>query len=176
MFAQNPVLSSPSSTTAHAAMPRSGSPTAAHGFSDLLTLEIGKTSVDAQDEDKAMKALFRILAALSTGRVDGSVFEQDPDDRATGTSPGPIRTQLETLKAVIRRIMRGGQVEGGANPSDPTAHASLESLLQSLPSEIQNLIRRAFPNLDQLLDTERQRLLKSVTGLASQEAQSGPDC
>lgn len=132
--------------------------------------------MDAQDEDRALKALFRILAALSTGRVDGCVFEQDPGDRAAGASPGPIRTQLETLKAVIRRIMRGGQDENGANPDDPTAHASLESLLQSLPSEIQSLIRRAFPNLDQILDTERQKLLKSVTRLASQEAQSGPDC
>lgn len=170
MFAQNLALSGPSSTTARAATLRSGSPTAANGFSDVLTQAIGKTSVDAQDEDQAMKALFRILAALSTGRVDGCVFEQDPDDRADGTSPGPIRAQLERLKAVIRRIMRGGQVESGANPDDPTTHASLESLLQSLPSEIQNLIRRAFPNLDQLLDTERQKLLKSVTRLASQEA------
>lgn len=128
-------------------------------FGEILSQQVGApANVDPVDEDKALKELFHILAMLSLGQVDGSVFSES--EAAPGTTAGPARTEVETLKKVIRQFMRGGQ--GGDSTTDPGSQGtSLNALFQSLPTEIQNLLRRAFPSADSLLGDEVKKLLKS---------------
>lgn len=132
-------------------------------FQDALTqasaaLEAKATSpVDAKDEDEALKELFHLLAMLSLGIVDTALL--DKKDAAKGSQPGPVRREVEALKAVIRRLLRRGQDDEDGMEVDPVTgkaqpKISTEALFQSLPSELQGLLRRAFPQLDDFLREE----------------------
>jgi len=69
---------------------------------------------------------------------------------------------VEALKTVLRRLL---QDEPGTDPTlDPSTgrprinqgRLSTEALFRSLPTELQNLLRRAFSGLENLLRKERQ--------------------
>ena len=141
------------SPAASKASPRPEPPAATEGFGEILSRRVGEQAkVDPVDEDKALKELFRILAMLSLGQVDGSVFSES--DLAPGTPAGPVRAEVETLKRVIRRLMGGGRAEAAVEDPDSS---SLGALFQSLPTEIQDLLRRAFPDVDRILAEEVQK-------------------
>ena len=60
---------------------------------------------------------------------------------------------MENLKAILQRFIRGDAGDASSS-TDPKNSSSLKALFQSLPAEIQNLLRRAFPNADQLMDAD----------------------
>jgi hypothetical protein len=80
------------------------------------------------------------------------------DTPASDSKPGPNRREVEALKEVLRRIMNGSTRssthKGSGTKGEDFADLSLEALLQSLPSEIRNLLMHAFPKLEDLLKEE----------------------
>lgn len=137
---------------------------------------LGAQKPDPVDEEKALQELFHILALLSLGQIDyGSLAKCDS---ASGTPPGPRRMEVERLKELIRRILRGGEDEPEIDPKtgkprtqgtgqSHSSGTSLNALFKSLPTEIQNLLRRAFPNLDQMLLDEQQKMTAAKTDAAN---------
>lgn len=106
----------------------------------------GGSGVDAQDEAEALKELFHVLALLSAGSlVEAAV---GPHPATAGETPGPQRKKVEALKAVLRRLSGWG--EGAAAEGGPGLRAPFESL----PPDLQDLIREAFPGLDAALRLE----------------------
>jgi len=150
MFAQS-IPSMPTAASMPLSRPEPAAPS--EGFGEILSRQVGApANVDPVDEDKALKELFHLLAMLSLGQVDGSVFSES--DLAPGTPAGPVRAEVETLKRAIRHLMGGGRAEDSVQDSDAT---SLGALFQSLPTEIQDLLRRAFPDVDRILAEEVQK-------------------
>lgn len=131
------------------------------GFVDALDA-VKTPTPKALEEEQALRELCRILEQLTLGFVDATVFRNPPDSTA---DMGPIRNEVERLKEVIRRLMCH---QTRATPDiDPAtgkprqgdlATASLRALIDSLPADLVHLLRRAFPDLDQLLEQEAETL------------------
>lgn len=138
------ILSSP------AIIPRP-SPAAGSTFGEVLNrvqasqADGGGSGVDARDEAEALKELFHLLAALSAG----SLGEADvrPCQATASETPGPQRRKVETLKAVLSRLSGWDQTAAEARPG-------LRASFESLPPELQNLVREAFPGLDAVFRLE----------------------
>jgi len=117
----------------------------AGGFAQALAAAQKSGQVDPADEYSALQELLHIVASLSCGQP------LDYPSASTGQgTPGPMREQVEALKEVLRRLISGGRSSG----KDPVAGQnamSLDQLFQSLPPELRNLLRKAFPDLDQML-------------------------
>jgi len=92
--------------------------------------------------------LFHILANLYCG-----VVSYPADTAEAGTKAGPVRTEVEMLKEVLRRIMNGDgaatSAQGAGNKAK-FADLSLLQLFEALPADIRNLLMRAFPKLKDL--------------------------
>jgi hypothetical protein len=75
---------------------------------------------------------------------------------APGERPGPQRQKVEQLKEALRRLTQGGadETDPGIDPvtGKPRRGKSrirLQALLDALPADLRNLLRRAFPDLDE---------------------------
>jgi len=146
----NPAISPPSG-----AGPRPPGPERppSSGFASALSeaRQALEPTPDPRDEAAALQEKFRILYRLSLGLVDPALLKAKEGGEAPA---GPARMEVETLKQLLRRLRRGGAAEGR---SDDPQEPSLSALFQALPSEIRNLLLRAFPWLQEALQMEAQR-------------------
>ena len=141
------------------------SPASGSTFGEVLNrvqafqAEGGSSGVDARDEAEALKELFHLLAALSAG----SLGETDvrPRQATAGETPGPQRRKVEALKAVLRRLSGWGEAETtaardpvAAGPRTAEGRPGLRAPFESLPPDLQDLVREAFPDLDAALRLE----------------------
>lgn len=123
--------------------------------------------VDQEDEIAATKELFALMKMLVAGKIDYSVLNNSDTNKQV--ADGPVRAELERLKAVIRKIINPGD-ESGSSDQDKM---SLKALFDSLPDETKALLKKAFPDLDRLLKNEEQRIANEKAKNADQLLNSG---
>jgi hypothetical protein len=121
--------------------------------------------VSAADEAEAMKQLFHLVSWLYVGLVDPTALA--PDEPAPGTQAGPARREVEELKAVLRQLL---QLSGGrpTHARHKAGGMDLMDYLKSLPTDLQNLLKRAFPDLEQLARQEAEREAKALARTLAQ--------
>jgi hypothetical protein len=135
-------------------------------FNEILTqasAAVPEPAVDPQDEDAALRELFHLVSLLSLGVVDASLLKAE--DRDPLAPVGPNRAQVESLKEAIRKLLRGAgadadvldPVTGKPRPYGAGRRRTLKELIASLPEEFQNLLRKAFPDMDDLVAAELAR-------------------
>ncbi len=102
--------------------------------------------ISKEDENDAVFELFKLTKMLLSGVVDYDLLKEG--EATNGTRPGEKRELVEKLKMAIRSIIREEKPENGE---------SLEDIIDSFPSEIQELLHSAFPKLKELIELEKER-------------------
>ena len=125
------------------------------------------TQVDQNDEAAATKELLALMKMLVLGKIDYSVLGNSDTNKQV--ADGPVRAELERLKTVIRKIINPTG-ESGSSDQDKL---SLKTLFDNLPDETKALLRRVFPNLDQLLKNEEKKIAEEKAKNADQLLNSG---
>lgn len=123
--------------------------------------------VDQDDEAAATKELLALMKMLMFGKIDYSALKNS--DTNNQMADGPVRAELERLKTVIRKIMNPNG-ESGTSDQDKL---SLKTLFDNLPDETKALLRRAFPDLEQLLKNEEKKIAEEKTKNADQLLNTG---
>jgi len=108
--------------------------------------------VDQEDEAAATKELLALMKMLMFGKIDYSALGNSDTNKQV--ADGPVRAELERLKTVIRKILNPNG-ESGSSDQDKL---SLKTLFDNLPDETKALLKRAFPDLEQLLKKEEKKI------------------
>ena len=123
--------------------------------------------VDQNDEAAATKELLALMKMLMFGKIDYSALKNS--DTNNQMADGPVRAELERLKTVIRKIMNPTG-ESGTSDQDKL---SLKTLFDNLPDETKALLRRVFPDLEQLLKNEEKKIAEEKARNADQLLNTG---
>lgn len=123
--------------------------------------------VDQNDEAAATKELLALMKMLMFGKIDYSALKNS--DTNNQVADGPVRAELERLKTVIRKIMNPTG-ESGTSDQDKL---SLKTLFDNLPDETKALLRRVFPDLEQLLKNEEKKIAEEKARNADQLLNTG---
>ncbi len=123
--------------------------------------------VDQDDEAAATKELLALMKMLMFGKIDYSALKNS--DTNNQMADGPVRAELERLKTVIRKIMNPNG-ESGTSDQDKL---SLKTLFDNLPDETKALLRRVFPDLEQLLKNEEKKIAEEKARNADQLLNTG---
>jgi|GEM_PF-3220370 len=123
--------------------------------------------VDQNDEAAATKELLALMKMLMFGKIDYSALKNS--DTNNQMADGPVRAELERLKTVIRKIMNP---TGESSTSDQDK-LSLKTLFDNLPDETKALLRRVFPDLEQLLKNEEKKIAEEKARNADQLLNTG---
>ncbi len=114
--------------------------------SRMVTLEI-----DQDDERAATAELLRFYKMLMSGKIDTGALNNT--DTNHNMADGPNRKTLETLKAVIRRLIG---MQGAEN--DNMNNFSVRELIKQLPDGVKDLLKKVFPDLEELLLKDENKL------------------
>jgi hypothetical protein len=125
------------------------------------------TQVDQADEAAATKELLALMKMLTLGKIDYSVLGNSDTNKQV--ADGPVRAELERLKTIIRKII-SPTGESGSSDQDKL---SLKTLFDDLPDETKALLRRVFPNLDQLLKNEEKKIAEEKARNSDQLLNAG---
>lgn len=142
------------------------------GFAPELQAVLGGgKGVDAADEAEALRELFHLVSRLSLGLLDTGALAA----KAPGRHPaGPQRHEVESLKRLLRLFLSGRLHEGVQDVQPPEQPLSLKVLFDSLPKELQNLLRRIFPKLDaRLQEAALSDAPPALPGPPSRESRPG---
>jgi hypothetical protein len=134
-------------------------------FKDSMNVNLGKVGreeLSAKDESDAAYELFKLTKMLISGIVDYNLLGEA--DAIEGTRQGKKRELVEKLKMAIKCIIKETKPENG----------SLTDLIGSFPSEIQELLHSAFPNLKEMIELEKEKAAKKRAEKVEQE-QNGED-
>lgn len=132
--------------------------------------------VSDSDEAKANLELLHLIIALRSGNLEAA------DLAASGSEgvAGPRRALVEQFKEAIRKIREGGDCDvaaaKNAQSGKTSTDSSLQTLLDSLPEELRNLLYSSFPNLEDMLveEAEAQKNAAQEEGSQSSEDSLSP--
>lgn len=123
-----------------------------------VAMKLGKPEIDEADEAAAIKELLALMKMLAGGKIDYSVLKNS--DTNKDMADGPVRSQLEKLKTVLRKLINPADNSG--DPNDQYNNMSLKDLFDSLPDGTKALLKRVFPDLDELLKKEESKADSSL--------------
>ncbi|MGL1935022.1 MAG: hypothetical protein OCD01_08380 [Fibrobacterales bacterium] len=143
------------------------------------TVEAAKESeeeeIDSRDEESAIKEMFALIKMLYSGVIDYAKLENS--DTNAEVADGPERSKLEELKSIIQDVLKTIGTEVEENDVSHVAEMSEEELAETisarfdrLPSDLKNLLLRAFPDLEDFLDKEREAIAERREVLSESKA------
>jgi hypothetical protein len=111
--------------------------------------------IDQRDERAATAELLRLYKMLMSGKVDTSTLNNADTNR--NVADGTNRKTLETLKAVIRRLIG---MQGAEN--DNMNNFSVRELIKQLPDGVKDLLKKFFPDLEELLLKDEKNMASAA--------------